>query len=86
MRAVYGATKAGIVQFTKSVAVQYGPQGIRCTPFGRWPMTPAVSDMTDAQREASLRIYPMPRLCEPDDVASAVLFGVERSRVRERRT
>ena len=27
VRAVYGATKAAIVQFTKSVAVQYGPPG-----------------------------------------------------------
>jgi len=75
VRAVYGATKAGIVQFTKSVAVQYGPRGIRCNAVAPGlVLTPAVEGMTAQQTEASRRIYPMPRLCEPVDVANAVLF------------
>src|SRR4029077_1590078 len=64
VRAVYGATKAAIVQFTKSVAVQYGPQGIRCNAVAPGlTLTPAVAGMTPAQVEASRKIYPMPRLC-----------------------
>jgi NAD(P)-dependent dehydrogenase (short-subunit alcohol dehydrogenase family) len=75
VRAVYGATKAGIVQFTKSVAAQYGPQGVRCNAVAPGlTLTPAVQRLSAEQIEASLRIYPMPRLCEPDDVANAVLF------------
>jgi len=30
--------------------------------------------MTTDQMEASYRIYPMPRLCTPEDLANAVLF------------
>jgi NAD(P)-dependent dehydrogenase (short-subunit alcohol dehydrogenase family) len=75
VRAVYGATKAGIVQFTKSVAVQYGPRGIRCNAVAPGlVLTPAVEGITPEQLEASQRIYPMPRLCQPDDVAHAILF------------
>jgi NAD(P)-dependent dehydrogenase (short-subunit alcohol dehydrogenase family) len=75
VRAVYGATKAGIVQFTKSVAASYGPRGIRCNAVAPGlVLTPAVEGITPAQLEASQRIYPMPRLCQPDDVANAILF------------
>ena len=75
VRAVYGATKAAIVQFTKSVAVQYGPHGIRCNAVAPGlTLTPAVAGMTPAQMEVSQRLYPRPRLCRPEDVADAVLF------------
>jgi NAD(P)-dependent dehydrogenase (short-subunit alcohol dehydrogenase family) len=75
VRAVYGATKAGIVQFTKSVAVQYGPRGIRCNAVAPGlVLTPAVAGITSEQLELSQRLYPMPRLCQPEDVANAVLF------------
>src|SRR4051794_35739062 len=66
VRAVYGATKAGIVQFTKSVAAQYGRRGIPCNAVAPGLMlTPAVEGMTPAHLEASQRIYPMPRLASP---------------------
>lgn len=34
----------------------------------------AVSNATEEYIEASLQNYPMPRLCAPEDVASAVVF------------
>jgi NAD(P)-dependent dehydrogenase (short-subunit alcohol dehydrogenase family) len=75
VRAVYGATKAAIVQYTKSVAVQYGPQGIRCNAVAPGlTLTPAVAGMTAEQKELSQRLYPMPGLCRPEQVADAVLF------------
>jgi NAD(P)-dependent dehydrogenase (short-subunit alcohol dehydrogenase family) len=75
VRAVYGATKACIVQFTRSVAVQYGPRGVRGNAVAPGlTLTPAVEEITAEQMEASLRIYPMPRLCAPGDVANAVVF------------
>jgi NAD(P)-dependent dehydrogenase (short-subunit alcohol dehydrogenase family) len=76
VRAAYGATKAGVVLLTKAVAVQYGPRGIRCNAVApALTVTPALRHhYTPAGLEASRALYPMPRLCQPEDVASAVVF------------
>jgi NAD(P)-dependent dehydrogenase (short-subunit alcohol dehydrogenase family) len=76
VRAAYGASKAGVVLLTKSVASQYGTQGIRCNAVAPGlTLTPgAVNNASREYVETSLRNYPMPRLCTPEDVAKAVLF------------
>jgi NAD(P)-dependent dehydrogenase (short-subunit alcohol dehydrogenase family) len=76
VRAAYGASKAGIVLLTKSVASQYGTRGIRCNAVAPGlTLTPgAVSNATPEYIDAALALYPMPRLCAPEDVANAVLF------------
>jgi NAD(P)-dependent dehydrogenase (short-subunit alcohol dehydrogenase family) len=77
VRAAYGASKAGVVLLTKSVASQYGSRGIRCNAVAPGlVLTPALQHhyTTPEQIEASLARYPMPRLCVPEDVANAVLF------------
>jgi NAD(P)-dependent dehydrogenase (short-subunit alcohol dehydrogenase family) len=76
VRAAYGASKAGVVLLTKSVASQYGTRGIRCNAVapGLTLTEGAVNNASKEYIEASLRNYPMPRLCAPEDVAKAVLF------------
>src|SRR5438445_9947829 len=76
VRAAYGASKAGVVLLTKSVASQYGTRGIRCNAVAPGlTLTPgAVRHATPDYIEASSPRYPMPRLCAPEDVANAVLF------------
>jgi NAD(P)-dependent dehydrogenase (short-subunit alcohol dehydrogenase family) len=76
VRAAYGACKAGVVLLTKSVASQYGTRGIRCNAVAPGlTLTPgAVNNATKEYIEQSLRNYPMPRLCVPEDVAKAVVF------------
>ena len=76
VRAAYGASKAGVVLLTKSVASQYGTRGIRCNAVApALTLTPgAVNNASKAYVEMSLRNYPMPRLCAPEDVAKAVVF------------
>jgi NAD(P)-dependent dehydrogenase (short-subunit alcohol dehydrogenase family) len=61
---------------TKSVASQYGTRGIRCNAVAPGlTLTPgAVDNATPEYIEASLALYPMPRLCTPEDVANAVVF------------
>ncbi len=59
------------------MAAQYGPLGIRCNAVAPGlVLTPALRHhyTTQEQIEASLEVYPMTRLCEPQDVANAVLF------------
>lgn len=76
VRGAYGASKAGVVLVTKSVASQYGSRGIRCNAVAPGlVLTPAVErHATREQIEVSSTSYPMPRLCTPEDVANAVLF------------
>ena len=76
VRAAYGACKAGVVLLTKSVASQYGTRGIRCNAVAPGlTLTPgAVNNASKEYVEISLRNYPMPRLCAPEDVAKAVVF------------
>src|SRR6266446_1490842 len=76
VRAAYGASKAGVVLLTKAVAAQYGTRGIRCNAVAPGlTLTPgAVNNASKEYIEASLRNYPMPRLCAPEDVAKAVIF------------
>jgi NAD(P)-dependent dehydrogenase (short-subunit alcohol dehydrogenase family) len=76
VRAAYGASKAGVVLLTKSVASQYGTRGIRCNAVAPGlTLTPgAIDNATPEYVELSLRNYPMPRLCTSEDVAKAVVF------------
>src|SRR4051794_38212415 len=76
VRAAYGASKAGVVLLTKSVASQYGTRGIRCNAVapGLTLTSGAMDNASEEYLETSLRNYPMPRLCLPDDVAKAVVF------------
>lgn len=76
VRAAYGACKAGVVLLTKSVASQYGTRGIRCNAVAPGlTLTPgAVDNASEEYVALSLRNYPMPRLCVPEDVAKAVVF------------
>lgn len=74
--APYAAAKGGVLSLTRSVAVEYAPEGIRCNA-----VLPAIVrtslahvDRPDfAEREARYAAaYPLGRVGEPADVAEAV--------------
>jgi len=74
-QANYAASKAGIIGFTKSVALELGSRNIRCNAiapgFIETEMTDALPPDTVKQwREA----IPLKRGGTPDDVANCVLF------------
>lgn len=74
----YSAGKAALLSLTRSVAVRYGPFGIRCNAVipgtirtSTWDKRLAIEP--DLLTTAA-RWYPLGRIGDPDDVASAVLF------------
>ena len=71
----YAAAKAGIMGFTKSLAQEIATRNVTVNAvapgFIDTDMTRA---LPEAQREALLKIIPMQRLGEPEDIANAVLF------------
>lgn len=74
-QANYAASKAGIIGFTKSVALELGSRNIRCNAiapgFIETEMTGALDqDVVDGWRQA----IPLKRGGTPEDVANATLF------------
>ncbi len=78
---VYGAAKAAIVAMSRSVAVDYGPHGIRCNAVLPGSMdTPMLHDVLPPgmdRREALARegeVSPMGRIATAAEVAAVVAF------------
>ncbi|MDP2358049.1 MAG: SDR family NAD(P)-dependent oxidoreductase [Beijerinckiaceae bacterium] len=73
----YAASKAGIVSFTKSLALEVAGEGIRvnCLIPGVTETAQPLADRTLEQlQEAALRQNPMRRLGQPEDLTGAVHF------------
>ena len=78
---VYGAAKAALLQATRSVAVDYGPHGIRCNVVLPGtidtPMTTQVLPV-DVPRDVALaregELSPLGRIGSPAEVAAVIAF------------
>ncbi len=74
--AAYGAAKAGLMNWVRSLAVELGPSGIRANAVAPGVvMTPRVSGyLSEEGRRLQRENAPLRRVAEPSDIASAVLF------------
>ncbi len=76
--AIYAASKHAVVGLTKSAAAEYGRKGIRindvCPGVIRTAMLDRALEREEASEEAMVRMHPIGRLGEIEDVASAVLW------------
>ena len=73
----YAASKGGVSQLTKSLAIAYAPDGIRVNAVAPgWIETPLTDALrADAQRNAAiLHRTPLGRWGKPEDISGSVLF------------
>jgi len=80
-RFVYGTTKAGVIGLTKSVAVDFIKQGIRCNAICPGTVqTPSLDERIAAQggtpeaRQAFVERQPLGRLGTVEEIAAAALY------------
>jgi tropinone reductase I len=74
---IYGMTKAAMIQFTRNIAVEWAPDGIRVNAVSPWyiqtPLTAGVLGNPEFLAEVISRT-PMRRVGQPEEVAAAVAF------------
>lgn len=69
---VYGASKGGMVAFTKSLAKRYTAEGVLSNV-----VAPSVTDtplLPSERREEAAELFPQNRIAEPEEVAAAIRF------------
>jgi 3-oxoacyl-[acyl-carrier protein] reductase len=71
----YGASKAGIIGFTKSLARELGSRGVRANVVAPGYVNTRLTDvLPEEAQQAMLANTPLGRLGDPEDVAGAVRF------------
>ena len=76
----YSAAKAGLLNLTRSLAVEAGPQGVRTNMVSPGSVHTGNPSWTERQRrdpaifEKLARWYPVGRVGRPEDIAAAVCF------------
>jgi NAD(P)-dependent dehydrogenase (short-subunit alcohol dehydrogenase family) len=78
IQAAYAASKAAILQLTRSIAASHGPRGVRCNAVSPGlTLSPGVlSNLPARLREIMESETPNPRLGLPAEIASVVAFLV----------
>lgn len=74
---VYGATKAAVAGFTRSLAKDYTADGILMNA-----VAPSVTDtplLSKQRREEAAELFPQNRIADPSEVADAIRFLVSKS-------
>jgi len=79
-RALYPASKAGLLQITRNIAVTLAPRGIRCLSVSpAWTWSPAMEAMTGGDQARAdavgARVHPLGRVGRGEEVAAAVAFA-----------
>ncbi len=80
---VYGTTKGGVIQMTRTVAIEAAKAGIRvnaiapgamATNFGVWDDAQAFAEKPEAMLQGMASLHPNGRASTPEDCAAAAMF------------
>lgn len=76
--AAYCATKAGVLMFSKSLAIEYGKQGVRvnaiCPGLVKTPLSANFAMPEDADMGLMAKLMPLSEGAEPEEVAASVAY------------
>jgi meso-butanediol dehydrogenase/(S,S)-butanediol dehydrogenase/diacetyl reductase len=75
--AAYNAAKAGVVNFTRALALEFGPEGIRANAVSPGAIDTPLTTMTtsnDRSRAAFEAAIPLRRYGRPEEIAAAIAF------------
>ncbi|GLS16294.1 MULTISPECIES: SDR family NAD(P)-dependent oxidoreductase [Hydrogenophaga] len=73
--AAYTAAKGGVVNLTRTLALECAAKGVRVNAVGPGYIdTPLLSGLDDGFRQFLIGLHPIGRLGRPEEVAQAVLF------------
>ncbi|MBA2670457.1 MAG: SDR family oxidoreductase [Gemmatimonadetes bacterium] len=78
----YGATKAGLVQLTRGLAVELAPHGIRANAIAPGYIRTAMTEdllSDEDRREQVLARIPLGRIAEPEEIAPTAVFLLSRA-------
>jgi NAD(P)-dependent dehydrogenase (short-subunit alcohol dehydrogenase family) len=71
----YSAAKGGVVNMTRTLALEAAPRGVRVNSVGPGYIdTPLLKDLPPEARQALIDLHPIGRLGRDEEVANAVLF------------
>ncbi len=74
-QANYGAAKAGVINFTKTFAKEYGRKNIRCNAVAPGFIKTRMTDVLSQEaKDRMTSLIPLSRLGEAEDVAKAIVF------------
>ena len=75
---VYCAAKGGMLAFTRQIAIDYGPRGVRCNSVCPGPtLSPRVRGYFESNKvsgEATKKMVPLGRFAECSEIANAIVF------------
>ena len=72
---IYATTKCGIDAFMRTVALEYGPKGIRCNSVNPGMVeTALIGSFTEEQKEKEKLNYPLRRFAQPEDIANGIAY------------
>ena len=73
--AIYATTKCGIDAFMRTVALEFGPKGIRCNSVNPGMVeTPLIGAFSEEEKQREMQNYPLRRFAQPNDIANGIVY------------